>query len=608
MSLSREVKNSNKKIELVLVLHRHLITQSLNPDAEKSVAFSQFKTMQVLTSDNDCKNAIILYEGCDQVIRPEGRNTQMTFILQEKVFPNYRSLNTIDFNSLTQDHLDVLFENTSVTLLYNLQLIDFIYPVTHIKDESVAKEEYKRAYQKNLANYPTLLSKACFRTEYSNELLLDCITMQDQLACKEFFKAVYKDNPAGFINREKRALDSVIKACSETNNKKAVLIFGRDHAEGIKNLIETQYNGQIELKKIIDTTIGCPVGCNIEWMQKINQEAMACQANKNYKDAIIHFENIAKFWYATPSSTSGRNEALLKTEFNLGTTLLLQSENDPSKMNEAVEHFKAAHDLAISSGQQKNNLYTQQYDEALSKLLSKQMKDNKQTLKFLLSDRIQSTNPWNVYKEAVQKYKNGEYHTAIVMLNQAYRQFKVTSIKNNPNQLLGKNSKECLLCQDTLIACYRQLKNYDKAIQCAEKTIGYYQKKQDINSVINKYHECLKSRYDDPKAVYVQAKVDYNEKRYTSALYKLIFVLESHFQGFTDGEKELCHSMLSACYQESKSYDLAKCHGDQALELRRKLYGPNDHRTTELEHQLVQLAEVLSLTTINTNVSNYTAK
>ena len=96
--------------------------------------------------------------------------------------------------------------------------------------------------------------------------------------------------------------------------------------------------------------------------------------------------------------------------------------------------------------------------------------------------------PYEIYDQAVQKFKEEKYGNAIELLNNALKEFKKD--KNN--------NDECARCYSTLASCYRKLNNLATALEYCK--LAFEQNSTDpkiVNNIQKKYNDLEKLQNDN---------------------------------------------------------------------------------------------------------------
>jgi hypothetical protein len=244
----------NKKIELILVLQYHslpaILKEQLNVQDDQEKYFSQFKIMQILQHYSDVP---IFVEG-------NLNDTDYSKLDDENIkacrlkFPEYKNVAAMDFNDLTSDQKETLSTFRGAGTMLHLGNISCIYQTTEKKrDTQALLTQYARCYKNILKTYPLLSQKSLSAPGKPLELQIE---PHDKALYLSFKKQLNEANPEIFANREKEALDFVLKICKKNDKSTALLIFGADHLDGFTKLINTSYKDSIILKTVIDSKKG----------------------------------------------------------------------------------------------------------------------------------------------------------------------------------------------------------------------------------------------------------------------------------------------------------------------------------------------------------------
>jgi tetratricopeptide (TPR) repeat protein len=202
-----------------------------------------------------------------------------------------------------------------------------------------------------------------------------------------------------------------------------------------------------------------------------------------------------------------------------------------------------------------------------------------------------NSNPLQLYQEAIKNYHANKFHDSINLLLIA-----LTGFADKKDE----RSQECFKCHSTLISCYRELKQFDNAIQSAENVIKNFDGKFNLVPIIKKYHECLKLRGDKPKIIYNSAIANYKGKEFHLAIEKLIYAIDTYDQNSKD-EIASCHSTLASCYRDIGSLPKAQEHCEQALKLRNHSLKENDPLIQKTETKLKEILDLISTQEENSN-------
>jgi tetratricopeptide (TPR) repeat protein len=365
-----------KRIELILIGQVHSLKGEISSvfysDAKNSKEsqdrpiYSQFRIMQILEL---YKDAAVLLEGSEVDTLPSKRRDEYTSALQE-IFPEYKDFSKMDVDRLTDKQKIILKDNYATTILFHLGKISSVYQTKNQK-RNVKKimADYFDSYNQLLSSYPDLFVKSMMK-EGGAILERDLTTLDELKKFKQFCQKFRPKNPDIFYNREKEALDFVIRAAEKSGKKRVVLIFGSGHMESIAELIQKEYQDKIVLKISIDSTEGHNNPDKRKELEIEYQEAMRCYKAGEYKEARPYFEKQVSFWQATPKSTPTKIPSLLASEFNLGSCFLKLAESgEEFSYEEAVKHLKKAvnleKDINKNKGKQALQKYSARYEEAL---------------------------------------------------------------------------------------------------------------------------------------------------------------------------------------------------------------------------------------------------
>ncbi len=221
--------------------------------------------------------------------------------------------------------------------------------------------------------------------------------------------------------------------------------------------------------------------------------------------------------------------------------------------------------------------------EILKELLQEEREESLTSGKIsnsILIEKNKNLNPLNLYNAGLEFYKKEDYTNAILQIDRALKIFKIKR---------GKHSNECFQCHDSIIACYRNAKNFDVAIEHAEKTITSFYKKTDLSRIILKYGQCLESRGDTPRQVYDNACENYHFEKYEIASYQLLFAINKYDRDNNQKELSYCHSTLASCYRNLGSLKEAVEHCEQALSFAKAVFSENDKPVKDIQAKLEKL-------------------
>jgi hypothetical protein len=371
-AIHKQSTEEKQKIELILIQQCHLfnikeVSSEFTLDDENSkVIYSQFKIMQIVQSYPD---AAILAEGFSYDGVPGYRSEKFASILKQ-IFPQYKNLCDMEFDQLTETQKTALAKNDGVAILFHMGIIPCIYQAEGLKqDMKKVISDYADSYRETLINYPILADKAMRNGDVS---LKDLDTIEELEDYKKFMKTVAQKNPGLFYNKEKEALDFVLTSAKKSGKKQVVLVYGRSHASGFSELIDTIYRDKIILKKSIDSCEGFNHPDQRKELQILHQEATKYYKSGEYKAAIAGFKSQVCFWQATPKSTPTKSSSLLTAEFNLGSSYFKLAESDETlTYEEAIPHLKNAVTLAqeINKSNKKQEIkkYVDRYSEAVKR-------------------------------------------------------------------------------------------------------------------------------------------------------------------------------------------------------------------------------------------------
>lgn len=384
-----EKRYMQSHINLILIQQSHRAPEDIKIDFDleryqqdpkmQEIIYSQLKIMQVLSS---LKDAAVLVEGCASDVTSLHLKRQTTKTLQ-MIFP--KNMQSVDFNSLSNNQAIVLWQNLGPQLLFHMGLIPAIYQTTARKVAPESVVLYNESFKKNLFSYPTLLIKAIGKDELPPYQM-----PSEKKIYSEFYKEVIEKNPKIFYEREKEALDFALIAAHKSGKKLVALIFGKDHLYGISKLINTEYKDRIVLKEVIDTTEGFICKTREEHLKKLSTEGSLAYKDKQYDLAVEHFQDLVTFWKATPDSTPKKLLSLCTTEFNLGSALLKRSEEKGTDCEDALIHLDQANILS-KKDKEKNAKYHTRYLEANKR---------HQIISFF------SENSWKTSREIILDYAN----------------------------------------------------------------------------------------------------------------------------------------------------------------------------------------------------------
>jgi hypothetical protein len=153
-----------------------------------------------------------------------------------------------------------------------------------------------------------------------------------------------------YLNREKEALNFALLAAKKSGKNQVILIFGEAHASGLINLLNTTFHDRIILKECINSSEGFNSRDDQQILKLNTQEATEHYKLGNYLKAVKGFTNAVSFWNATPNSTANKLNALLTSEFNLGSSLFKLAQTDEeASYGPSIPHLEHAMTLARSS-------------------------------------------------------------------------------------------------------------------------------------------------------------------------------------------------------------------------------------------------------------------
>ncbi|MDP3267904.1 MAG: hypothetical protein Q8M40_02530 [Legionella sp.] len=270
------------------------------------------------------------------------------------------------------------------------------------------------------------------------------------------------------------------------------------------------------------------------------------------------------------------DESLKNKIENFMAKVISIPKNFPTDYNEIYVKFKADIQSELSLEDFKVKLLSE-------KIKLQNMAQDKISTKALIQKL--SKNPFQLYQSAIQAYKEKNYNASVQMLTQALSLFEMNK---------GMSIEPQFKCHSTLISNYRDLKNYDQAIQCSEMVITQFSSQFDISSVIKKYHECLELRGDKMETVYDRAVMHYKDKQYNIALQELLFIKDKYDLNKQQPELATCYSTLASCYRELGQFELAIESCEQAVKLRKQCLKPDDKKIQEAELKLESINKLAS--------------
>lgn len=275
------------------------------------------------------------------------------------------------------------------------------------------------------------------------------------------------------------------------------------------------------------------------------------------------------------------NEKLSEKIKNFLRKVILIPQNFPETYNEQYKKYKAQ-----ICGEMSHN----EFEEEIKKDVEKQKSAlaDKTTLT-AMNSKNKNPNALTLYNEAIKNLKDKNYDLAAAQLEHATKKFK---------EIRGEFSEECFKCFSSLISCYRDVKNYTKAIQISEEVITKFNDKFDLRPIIKKYHDCLKLNETSAKTIYDEAVSNYKAGKdqkitgkFLLAIEKLLFATSIYSNESKNYELSSCHSTIASCYREVGDLDKAIDHCEQALNLRKQLFKETDSRVQEVEKKLQSLKD-----------------
>lgn len=176
-----------------------------------------------------------------------------------------------------------------------------------------------------------------------------------------------------------------------------------------------------------------------------------------------------------------------------------------------------------------------------------------------------SSNPKQLYDEAIKSYKGKNYEDTLIKCDQAIKiyldkeQEFIKKIKESQSIYKAKEPDfYCAIihCYSTKASCYRELKQFEQAFASCEQAIKNFislkpssKNEELIAHTIAKYQDCLEKCDLSLKQIYDGAISLYKEKNFLSVKIRLLYLLEKE-SSISPCEKGSCYSTLASCYRE----------------------------------------------------------